>query len=255
MPTRPAISASTGRARCRARTTSARSPRSSQSAPHVARVTRRSTSAWWWPRWRRAAPPASTTRRTTATRCTPARRAPARCAARPLHHGRAERKNCACITDDVGGAFGMKTPFYPEYIALLVARAKLGRPVHWQSTRSEAFISDAQARDTVTDAELALDEKGKFLALRMRHLCNQGAYVSQCRRQHQHQQFRALPARHVPHPEGRRRRSPAISPTRVPIGALSRRRAAGSELRARARRSRKPRASSAWIRCGCARRI
>ncbi len=82
------------------------------------------------------------------------------------------------ITDDVGGAFGMKTTVYPEYPALLVAARKVGRPVHWQSTRSEAFVTDTQARDTVTEAELALDEKGKFLALRVRHLCNQGAYVS-----------------------------------------------------------------------------
>ncbi|MFN3656033.1 MAG: xanthine dehydrogenase family protein molybdopterin-binding subunit [Pseudolabrys sp.] len=82
------------------------------------------------------------------------------------------------ITQDVGGAFGMKTPVYPEYPALLVAAKKLGRPVHWQSTRSEAFLTDTQARDTLTHAELAFDEKGKFQALRMRHLCNQGAYIS-----------------------------------------------------------------------------
>ncbi|MGA2565457.1 MAG: xanthine dehydrogenase family protein molybdopterin-binding subunit, partial [Pseudolabrys sp.] len=81
------------------------------------------------------------------------------------------------ITGDVGGAFGMKTTVYPEYIALLVAARKLGRPVHWQSTRSEAFVTDCQARDTVSEAELAIDEKGKFLALRVRHLCNQGAYI------------------------------------------------------------------------------
>ena len=82
------------------------------------------------------------------------------------------------ITQDVGGAFGMKTPPYPEYPALLIAARQLGRPVQWQSTRSEAFVTDTQARDTVTEAELAIDEKGKFLALRVRHLCNQGAYVS-----------------------------------------------------------------------------
>ena len=82
------------------------------------------------------------------------------------------------ITEDVGGAFGMKTTIYPEYPALLVAARKLSRPVHWQSTRSEAFVTDIQARDTVSHVELALDDKGKFLALRVRHLCNQGAYVS-----------------------------------------------------------------------------
>jgi aerobic carbon-monoxide dehydrogenase large subunit len=82
------------------------------------------------------------------------------------------------ITEDVGGAFGMKTTVYPEYVAVLVAAKKLGRPVHWQSTRSEAFVSDAQARDAVSHVELAFDDKGKFLALRVRHLCNQGAYIA-----------------------------------------------------------------------------
>jgi carbon-monoxide dehydrogenase large subunit len=81
------------------------------------------------------------------------------------------------ITEDVGGAFGMKTTAYPEYIAVLVAAKQLGRPVHWQSTRSEAFITDCQARDAVSHVELALDDKGKFLALRVRHQCNQGAYI------------------------------------------------------------------------------
>ncbi|HET7850978.1 MAG TPA: xanthine dehydrogenase family protein molybdopterin-binding subunit [Pseudolabrys sp.] len=81
-------------------------------------------------------------------------------------------------TEDVGGAFGMKTPVYPEYPALCVAAQKVGRPVAWQATRSEAFMTDTPGRDTVTDAELALDADGKFLALRMRHLCSQGAYIS-----------------------------------------------------------------------------
>ncbi len=91
--------------------------------------------------------------------------------------GRAHDK-LRVITEDVGGAFGMKTPVYPEYLALLVAAKKTGRPVHWMSTRSEAFMTDTQARDTYTETELALDEKGKFLALRMKHLCGQGAYVT-----------------------------------------------------------------------------
>ena len=82
------------------------------------------------------------------------------------------------ITEDVGGAFGMKTTVYPEYVAVMVAARKVGRPVHWQSTRSEAFMSDAQARDAVSHVELALDDNGKFLALRVRHLCNQGAYIA-----------------------------------------------------------------------------
>jgi carbon-monoxide dehydrogenase large subunit len=81
------------------------------------------------------------------------------------------------LTDDVGGAFGLKTGPYPEYIAQMVGAKKVGRPIHWMSGRSEAFLSDNQARDIYSEAELALDEKGRFLALRIRNTGNLGAYV------------------------------------------------------------------------------
>jgi carbon-monoxide dehydrogenase large subunit len=81
------------------------------------------------------------------------------------------------ITEDVGGAFGLKSGAYPEYLAVMVAARVTGRPVHWMSSRSEAFLTDNQGRDTVTEAELALDAKGRFLALRIRHLANMGAYI------------------------------------------------------------------------------
>jgi aerobic carbon-monoxide dehydrogenase large subunit len=81
------------------------------------------------------------------------------------------------LTEDVGGAFGLKTGPYPEYLAVLVAARKVGRPVHWMSGRAEAFLSDNHARDAYSDVELALDERGKFLALRIRHLGNMGAYI------------------------------------------------------------------------------
>jgi carbon-monoxide dehydrogenase large subunit len=88
------------------------------------------------------------------------------------------REQLRVITEDVGGAFGMKSGAYPEYPVLMVAAKQLGRPVHWMADRSEAFLSDNQARDAVTDAELALDEKGKFLALRIRHLANVGGFLA-----------------------------------------------------------------------------
>ena len=81
------------------------------------------------------------------------------------------------ITEDVGGAFGLKSGAYPEYLALLVGARLTGAPVHWMSSRAEAFLTDNQARDTFTQAELALDRKGRFLALRIRHLANMGAYI------------------------------------------------------------------------------
>jgi carbon-monoxide dehydrogenase large subunit len=80
-------------------------------------------------------------------------------------------------TDEVGGAFGLKTGPYPEYAAMLVGAKKIGRPVFWMSGRNESFVSDNHARDAYSDVELALDENGKFLALRIRHLGNMGAYI------------------------------------------------------------------------------
>ena len=87
------------------------------------------------------------------------------------------REKLRVITEDVGGAFGMKTAVYPEYPSLLVAAKLTGRPVAWMATRSESFLSDQQARDTVTEAELAIDAKGKFLALRVKHIASMGAFI------------------------------------------------------------------------------
>ena len=82
------------------------------------------------------------------------------------------------VTEDVGGAFGMKSGAYPEYAALLVAARKLGRTVHWMSTRSEAFMSDNQGRDMFLEGELALGRDGEFLALRVQVLANLGTFIT-----------------------------------------------------------------------------
>ena len=66
------------------------------------------------------------------------------------------------ISAEVGGSFGMKTPVFNEAPLTLLASKLTGRPVKWMSTRTEAFLSDAQARDNVTEAELALDKRRQF---------------------------------------------------------------------------------------------
>ena len=81
------------------------------------------------------------------------------------------------VAPDIGGSFGMKSAIYNEVPLVLLASKKIGRPVKWMSTRSEAFLSDAQARDNVTDAELALDKDGTFLAFRVNSTVNAGAYL------------------------------------------------------------------------------
>jgi carbon-monoxide dehydrogenase large subunit len=81
------------------------------------------------------------------------------------------------IAGDIGGSFGMKSAIFNEVALVLLASKLIGRPVKWVSTRSEAFLSDAQGRDNVTDGELALDKNGKFLALRVKTIANLGAYL------------------------------------------------------------------------------
>jgi carbon-monoxide dehydrogenase large subunit len=81
------------------------------------------------------------------------------------------------IAGDIGGSFGMKSPIFNEVALVLLASRLTGRPVKWTSTRSEAFLSDAQGRDNVTDAELALDRDGNFLALRVKTIAAVGAYL------------------------------------------------------------------------------
>jgi carbon-monoxide dehydrogenase large subunit len=82
------------------------------------------------------------------------------------------------VAPDVGGGFGTKGKHYPEETIVVWAARRIGRPVRWISTRSEAFISDTQARDHLTTATLALDNNGIFLGLRVNTLANMGAYIS-----------------------------------------------------------------------------
>ena len=81
------------------------------------------------------------------------------------------------VCGDIGGSFGMKSAVYNE-VALVLCAAKLtGRPVKWAATRSECFLCDAQARDNVTEAELALDKDGNFLGFRAKIIAAIGAYM------------------------------------------------------------------------------
>jgi carbon-monoxide dehydrogenase large subunit len=82
------------------------------------------------------------------------------------------------ISPDVGGGFGMKGAVYPEDALVLWASRRCGgRPVKWVSTRSEAFLSDSHGRDQVVTGELALDERGKILGLRVDALHDMGSHV------------------------------------------------------------------------------
>jgi len=81
------------------------------------------------------------------------------------------------VCGDIGGSFGMKSAVYNEVALVLLAAKLTGRPVKWVATRSESFLCDAQARDNVTEAELALDKDGNFLGFRAKIIAAIGAYL------------------------------------------------------------------------------
>lgn len=83
---------------------------------------------------------------------------------------------CRVYFGDMGGNFGTRNTFFPEYGVLPWAAERIGRPVRWVGDRQECFLSDYQGRDLVVEAELALDAKGNFLAVRGSNISNIGAY-------------------------------------------------------------------------------
>jgi carbon-monoxide dehydrogenase large subunit len=82
------------------------------------------------------------------------------------------------IAPDVGGAFGSKIFLYNEEVVCSWASRQIKRPVRWTSTRREAYMTDAQGRDHVTDAAMAMSKDGKILGLHVKTTANLGAYLS-----------------------------------------------------------------------------
>ena len=82
------------------------------------------------------------------------------------------------VGPDVGGGFGSKIFHYTEEALLTWCTKKIGRPVKWTATRSEAFRLDAHGRDHITKAEMGFDQDGKITALRVKTFANLGAYLS-----------------------------------------------------------------------------
>ena len=82
------------------------------------------------------------------------------------------------ITPDVGGGFGTKLFPYREYALAAVAAERLREPVKWVCERSEHFLADSHGRDNISTAKLALDDKGRFLALDLDIIADMGAYLS-----------------------------------------------------------------------------
>ena len=82
------------------------------------------------------------------------------------------------IAPDVGGGFGSKIFLYNEEVVCSWATRQVKRPVRWTATRREAYLTDAQGRDHVTDAAMAMSKDGKILGLHVKTTANMGAYLS-----------------------------------------------------------------------------
>jgi aerobic carbon-monoxide dehydrogenase large subunit len=87
-------------------------------------------------------------------------------------------EQCRAMCGDMGGNFGTRNTFFPEYALLPWAAKRLGRPIKFIGDRSECFLTDYEGRDLTSSAELALDAEGNFLGVRGTNLSNIGAYCA-----------------------------------------------------------------------------
>ncbi len=83
------------------------------------------------------------------------------------------------ITGQIGGSFGMKAAVFPEYICILHAAKKLGRPVKWTDERSGSFVSDHHGRAQDMTIEIAFDENAHIMAIRLTGFGDMGGYLAQ----------------------------------------------------------------------------
>ena len=81
------------------------------------------------------------------------------------------------ISRDVGGGYGTRNSTYAEFVLVLWAARRVGRPVKWTADRGESFLSDYSGRNLLTRAELAFDADGRFLALRTENMADLGSHA------------------------------------------------------------------------------
>jgi carbon-monoxide dehydrogenase large subunit len=81
------------------------------------------------------------------------------------------------IAPDVGGGFGSKLNVYAEELIALVVAKRLGRPVKWTESRSEAFQATIHGRDQIQDIEIAASRDGTILGLSVDLKADMGAYL------------------------------------------------------------------------------
>jgi len=84
-------------------------------------------------------------------------------------------KDVRIISPDIGGSFGLKAVTRPEVVVGSALARQYGKPVKWIQDRQED-LALLHGRDFQFHVELALDNKGIILGVRLRPIANIGAY-------------------------------------------------------------------------------
>ncbi len=80
------------------------------------------------------------------------------------------------VAPDVGGGFGAKASFYPEFILTAELSRRLGRPVKYVETRSENMVAMTHGRAQLQDVDVGFDDEGRLLAMRVAIVQDCGAW-------------------------------------------------------------------------------
>ena len=101
-------------------------------------------------------------------------------------HGLRDQLAAACgiavddlrvVVPDVGGGFGSKASFYPEYPLAALLALRTGRPVKFVETRTENLAVAAHGRGQTTTVTLGATADGAIVGLRFRTVGDMGAAV------------------------------------------------------------------------------
>jgi carbon-monoxide dehydrogenase large subunit len=82
------------------------------------------------------------------------------------------------IAPDIGGGFGAKMHLYPEDLLCPWLARELGAPVKWWESRSESHQSTSHGRAHTEAIEIAFNNDGSILGIKVDTLGNVGAYLS-----------------------------------------------------------------------------
>ena len=83
---------------------------------------------------------------------------------------------CRVITPDVGGGFGAKIVWYPEFFIAPLLSKWTGRPVKFAQTRTEAMQQMSHGRGQIHDVDVGYESDGRINALRLVISQDLGAY-------------------------------------------------------------------------------